>query len=101
MLIGTFAAISMIVFRDEHSLLLHWKNAEGWQNNAIDWPAVEMFYIWIFFQITALPLVGGCIEAIRKGYTSLGIHSMFATFVYYFALILGFMWKAIRNYPWQ
>ena len=98
-LVGVLAAMCVVLFRNEYKVLLYWRNVDGWPNNAIRL-TVELFYIWIFFQVAAFPLVGGCIEAIRKQYASLGIHSLLATFVYYFGLVLGFIWIVCNEY-WE
>lgn len=96
-LFGALAAIGVFVYRQEHTELLAWRKFQGW-NNGVDWPAVQMFYAWIFFKITVLPLVGGCIEAMRRRYMSLGIYSLFAAFIYYFAIVFGVIWIVITQY---
>ena len=96
-LIGITAAICLILFRNDLRVLLLWKHAYEWPNNALRL-TLDLFYIWVFFQIAGLPLAGGCIEAIRKRYTTLGVRSSLAAFIYYFALVLGFMWIVCDQY---
>ena len=52
----------------------------------------EATCFWIFFELTTSPFVGGCIEAVRKGYVNLGMYMSLSLFVYYLVLYLNFAW---------
>ena len=95
-LIGMFASVlSLPLFRTELFALVHWRGRDlpadflGW--------CIELCYISFFFKIAGFPLIGGCVEAIHKGFVSVGIFSLLAAFSYYFVLVFTHIWLVFTS----
>jgi len=95
--VGALLGAGLVLLQNDCDIIFNWGNGLGSRNNALRL-TLELMFIWVFFPIAACPLVGGCLEAIRKRYVTLGIYTLLATFLSYFSLVNCYLWIVATEY---